>query len=393
MIKTLQHFRLVIGVENLLRRAGAWRRFLPWSMVFGVPQLLRGQNHVDYRFESYNENNDRMMIITHSLYTEQKLADNVTARASLTYDGVSGATPIGTHDSNGHAVLKKIDSDIRDAVDVELETKLGRNTFTPGFAYSKEHDYESYGISLNDAIDFNDKNTVVSFGVAEDLDSVRHKDRITWSPKFSTDAILGVSQILGPNTILNAAFTLGYESGYLDDPYRLAQYIPNNIPGWNPTFFVGAPEHRPDHKTKEVLLTSLTHHFDSLDASLEASYRFYHDSYGVFGHTLELTWHQWLGKHLILEPLFRIYEQSAANFYANTFSLPLSADPAGIHSSDYRLSEFYSLDYGLQGTVLITDNLRITAGYHRYEMRGLDKTTQDMYPQANVYTIGFSVLW
>jgi len=34
------------------------------------------------------------------------------------------------------------------------------------------------------------------------------------------------------------------------------------------------------------------------------------------------------------------------------------------------------------------------AGYHRYEMHGLDSKTQSaMYPKANVYTVGISFLW
>jgi hypothetical protein len=93
----------------------------------------------------------------------------------------------------------------------------------------------------------------------------------------------------------------------------------------------------------------------------------------------------------MVEPLFRFSEQSAASFYTTTFSGPFAwilnpAGPPGFHSSDYRLSEFYTLDYGLQASV-INDH----AGYHRYEMNGLDgKTTADMYPKANVFTVGIS---
>ena len=154
------------------------------------------------------------------------------------------------------------------------------------------------------------------------------------------------------------------------------------------------PERRPSHRNKEILYTSLTQYFETVDASLEGSYRFYNDSYGVLAHTVGLTWHQRLGKHLIVEPLFRVYEQSAASFYSPTFTGPFTTDPAGFHSSDYRLSNFYSLDYGLQITGVINDHLHIVAGYHRYEMNGLDgKTSAAMYPKANVFTIGISILW
>jgi hypothetical protein len=65
-----------------------------------------------------------------------------------------------------------------------------------------------------------------------------------------------------------------------------------------------------------------------------------------------------------------------------------------MYSSDYRLSELYTLDYGLQATFVIDKNTRIIAGYHRFEMRGLDNVTSPaMYPKANVITIGFTILW
>jgi hypothetical protein len=178
----------------------------------------------------------------------------------------------------------------------------------------------------------------------------------------------------------------------LSDPYRLAGYQPTGFP-----FSIGVPERRPSHRNKEVFYTSLTHYFDKVNGSLEGSYRFYNDSFGVIANTVGLTWREWLGKHLIAEPFFRFYEQSAADFYATTFSGPFTINPngpPGFHSSDYRLSEFYSTDTGVQLTGVVNDHLRIIVGYHRYEMHGLDgKTSSAMYPQANVVTAGISFLW
>jgi hypothetical protein len=366
--------------------------FLPLGVACGLPQLLRAEDHVDYRYEYYGEDHNRMQIQTHSVYFEQKLSDAVVAKGEMIYDGISGATPIGTHGSSGEVLTTKVD-DTRWAGNLNLDCKLGNNTLTPGFAYSEESDYQSFGISLSDAMEFNDKNTILQLGASHNFDDVRHGDRITWSRKDSTDVMLGISQLLSPKTVVNAAFTFGYDDGYLDDPYRLAEYHPDIFPtGFN----IGVPEHRPGYRSKEVLQISGTQFFENVNGSLEASYRFHHDSYGIFSHTLGLTWHQHLGKYLLVEPMFRFYEQTAADFYTTTFYGPfvVSNDPPGLHSSDYRLSEFYSLDYGLQATVLINDHVHFTAGYHRYEMRGLDSATDSgMYPKANVFTVGVSFLW
>jgi hypothetical protein len=375
--------------------ARQWRRYLPLGLTFSLARILRAEDHVDYRYEYYDEDGKRMKIETHSVYFEQKLSDAVVAKGELVYDGISGATPNGIL-YQGKASTNPM-WDLRRAANLELDWKVGSHTLTPGFAWSKEHDYLSYGISLSDAIEFNDKNTILQLGISKNLDSVRH-DKTIWSSKDAIEGIIGLSQLLSPKDIFNVAFTFGNDSGYLNDPYRSTGYEVFLSPTFS--FNTGLPERRPSHRNKEILFTSLTHHFDSLDASLEGSYRFYHDSYDIFSHTVGLTWHQWLGKHLMVEPFFRINEQSAASFYNNVNAISFAqylqyynqGNPS-YNSSDYRLSNFYSTDYGLQATVLINDHLRVTAGYHRYEMNGLDKTTSDTYPQANVYSVGLSILW
>jgi hypothetical protein len=367
-----------------------WQNYLPLGLTLALPRLLRAEDQVDYRFEYYAEDNNRMTIQTHSVYFEQKLADTVAIKGEVVYDTISGATPLGTHDTKGNLVLAQVE-DHRYAGNLTLDTQLGNQTLSPGFAYSTERDYVSYGLSLNDAIAFNDKNTILQLGASHNFDNVRHADRTTWSDKEGTEGLIGISQLLSPRTILTAAFTYGNDSGYLSDPYRLAEYHPTFFPtGFN----IGVPEQRPSHRNKEILHTSLTQYFDTVNASLEGSYRFYNDTYGVLAHTVGLTWHQRLGKYVIVEPLFRFYEQSAASFYSTTFNGPTMSGPVGFHSSDYRLSNFYSLDYGLQITGVINDHFHVVAGYHRYEMYGLDgKTSAAMYPKANVYTVGVSILW
>ena len=375
----------------------SWSRWAPLGLGVSLARLLRAEDHVDYRFGYYDEDGKRMKIETHSVYFEQKLIDAVVAKGELVYDGISGATPNGTLDSSGNPKTSPM-WDLRREANLELDCKADNHTLTPGFAWSKEHDYLSYGISLNDAIEFNDKNTILQLGVSHNFDSVRHSDHVTWTGKNSTEGVVGVSQLLSPKDIFNVAFTYGNDSGYLDDAYRVTGYSVALTPTFS--FNAGLPERRPSHRNKEILFTSLTHHFDSLNASLEGSYRFYHDSYDVFANTVGLTWHQWLGKHLMVEPLFRFTEQSAASFYSNINSISYpeylqyyNQENPSYNSSDYRLSNFYSMDYGLQFTVIISDHFRAIAGYHRYEMNGLDNTSADMYPKANVYSVGLSILW
>ena len=359
-----------------------------------VPCLPSGraqaENQLGYRYEYYTEEDDRMTVETHSAYFEQQLSRSTTAKVGLVYDGISGATPTGTYRiSPTSGLIRTVElEDIREAVNAELDQRLANHTITPGFAYSTESDYTSYGISLSDAIDFNQKNTTLQLGLAHNFDSVQRNGNPfpQAQDKDATGVILGLSQLLTPRTILSANFTYGYDSGYLNDPYRQAEFV---YPG-HPLGVVRY-ENRPGYRSKEVLLTSLTQFIEPLNGSIEVAYRFYHDSFDVYAHTASLTWHQWLGKHLMVEPAFRSYQQSSAYFYS-----PLFYDnPANVtyYSADYRLSHFYSLDYGVQATIVLQDHLRVIAGYHRYQMTGLDDTVAAMYPQANIYTVGVSIVW
>ena len=360
------------------------------ALILQCFNAARGENQADYRFEFYAEEDDRMVIKTHTAYFEQQIIDSLTARGELVYDGISGSTPTGTYRvSPMSGLIREVHlEDIRRALHFELDGKLANHSITPGFAYSQESDYTSYGISLSDAIEFNQKNTTFQFGASHNFDSVQRSGNPFPhdQDKNSTEVIFGISQLLSPNTIFSADFTFGYESGFLSDPYRQAEFV-------YPLHTLGVVryENRPSERSKEVFLTSLTQFIDPLNGSLEISYRLYHDSFDVFAHTASLTWHQWLAGRLMLEPAFRLYEQSAASFYAPLFF----DDPANVkhYSADYRLSNFYSLDYGLQATFLIDENMRVIAGYHRYEMVGLDSTVSSMYPSANIYTVGVSFLW
>ena len=373
--------------KTAARHANFARFSLPLGLTLSLPQLLRAEDQVDYRYEYYKEDNNRMTIQTHSVYFEQKATDTITAKGELVYDGISGATPTGGY--NGNKVLTTQLEDNRRAGNLGLDWHLGRQTISPGFSFSNESDYESYGVSLNDAIDFNDKNTTLAFGVSQNFDQVRHADRVTWSDKYSTEAMVGITQLLSPKTTFNATFTFGNDSGYLNDPYRIIDF---SLSGF------AYPEVRPSHRNKEVLFFDLNHFFDCANAAGDVSYRLYHDSYGIIAHTVEATWTQHLGKYVILEPLARFYEQSAADFYHTSVNNLYPGAPFGekptFYSADYRLSNLATVTYGTQITLILKEHFYLDLGYHRYEMFGLDSSTPSAaYPKANIFTVGARFTW
>ena len=392
----------------------------------------RGEDHADYRFEYYSEENGRIQVATQGILFEQMLAPWAKLRGKAVYDSISGATPTGAPAPGGsggggggggdgggggeHATRPKRKGgplqavagatpagggsgssqvplahmrDTRYAGDAAVDLRLANQTVTPDLAYSTETDYQSIGVSLSDAIDFNQKNTTLTLGVSHNFDTVKPKTWPASKPKDSTDLLIGVSQLLNPKTILALDVTYGYDSGYLSDPYRSVVFDSSPTPG---TLY---PENRPGTRTRETVLLSLTHFFDPLNGSGEVSYRLYNDSYGILSHTLGLQWFQRIGRHVILSPLIRYTTQSAANFYATTFpGDPTAGTIPQYYSADYRLSSLSTYTYGLQLTGIINDRFYLDAGFKRYQMVGDDgQTAASAYPTANVYTAGFRYLW
>lgn len=387
--------------KNQLRRVSARCRFSagvkhPWFHLCTAAVLqwfqtgrAAAQDHVDYRFGYYGEENGRIEVSTHSVYFEKKLLESVSAKGEFVYDDISGATPVGVPPKPGTDTVPVTElTDIRRAGNVEFDWHHGVHTLSPQVAYSDESDYTSLGLTLNYALDLNQKNTTLRFGVSQTCDEIQPTFFPSPKHKDSTDVLVGVSQLFSPTTLFTADFTYGTSTGYLSDPYRRIRFD-----GWLPSL-VYLPESRPDHRDREVLLLTLTQFVAPANGSAELAYRFHHDTFGIFSHTAELTWHQKIGDSVTISPLFRYYQQSSADFYHT--SMPGFEDDPGVpqyYSSDYRLSHMETFTYGIQVTAKVTDWLQLDAGYQRYEMCGLDSVTSaSMYPAANIFNVGIR-LW
>ena len=372
---------------------------LAFLLLIAQLQSARGENHADYRYEDYREGNGRMVIQTHAVAFGMKLNSSVEIDGEVVYDAVSGATPNGGIPSAGSRDwLSEIHPDVRKAGNLSVAVAWGANTTTPQLAYSLENDYESLGYSLNHTIDFNEKNTTLAIGTAYTHDKIFASTMAETKDKDSGDFLLGITQLLGPKTVLTANFTFGVANGYLDDPYKGVHipYYPDPLnPDPNAKTF---NEKRPHQRFKQIGYLSLTQFFTPLNASAEGSYRLYRDSYGVVSHTMSLNWYQKIGKHVILSPMLRFVDQSAADFYMtqlpgdytlNDPNDPFYAPLPDRYSSDYRLASLQTITYGIGVTVKVHEHVSLDVGFKHYEMHGKDSVTSaELFPKANVFSIG-----
>jgi hypothetical protein len=317
-------------------------------------------------------------------------------------DAIAGATPSGepAPAPGGQVPLTEM-HDRRKAWNSDLSHQFSRINIDLGYANSRESDYLSNGLSVNTLTDFNAKNTTLLVGVAGSNDQVKVFYQTPPAQKHDRTAIIGVTQLLNPQTSVTLNLTCGRTLGYLNDPYRVVEktlVIPFLPPILLPESWA---ENRPDRRGKWVAFLGLNHAFPAVNGAIDASYRFYHDTFGIHAHTLELAWLQKLfGDHIVLNPGFRFYTQSAADFYYLTLdgtSITPSGtpDPGGnFYSADYRLAQLRTLTYDLKIVWRVTDWLAIDGALGYYSMRGRDGITpQSAFPSAKVITFGSKITW
>ena len=281
--------------------------------------------------------------------------------------------------------------DLRMAVSLSFPVTFPVRTtiqqITPQASYSTESDYDSLGLALDYQIQLNQKNTTLNFSVSQNIDSVRDFTQVNWRSKNGTEYLVGINQLLTPKSYIEADFTFGDEYGYLSDPYRgIMAFLNFPLQQNTPPDAALIPENRPSRRTREIFYTEYTQFIDPFDGSIELSYRFFHDSYGIYANTFEGVWRQNLGRHFVLSPGLRYYRQSAASFYY--VIIPDYNNLPAYYSADYRLSQMETFNISVDLTCKIVKQFYLDLAYSRYIMRGLDGiTSQSAYPSANVFSI------
>ena len=337
----------------------------------------------------YAEGDDRVRDVSATVMTRRDFDDERYLTLDLTVDSLTGASPSGaiaagevqafTRPSGddvyqtpaGEIPLDDSFLDTRYALDVGWTQPFGQfYRLDAGVGFSTEYDYTHLGANLGVTRDFNRRNTTLSAAVAwaqEDIDPVGGaplplalmQDVGNDSSKAGTDSkdvldlLLGVTQVLGPSTVLRVNFSFSDSSGYLTDPYKILSVVDpvtgdtlarTPSPGAAGPDGVYRYEARPDSRSKQGLYAELRHDFAG--KVLGASYRYGTDDWGIDSHTLDARLRWPIGESDYIEPHVRYYTQTAADFYR--FSL-LDGEPLPrFASADARLAELDGVTLGLK---------------------------------------------
>lgn len=352
----------------------------------------------DSGYQTYKESGGRMFIESYYYRGDLFISEDTSFRFQILRDAISGSTPIGTLPGDAtQPFLVEID-DVRTGVVAALSQQIGDHRLELEASNSRESDYLSQGVSLNDRWELNQKNTTLSMGLNFVNDTITVRGTADQNKK-NYDAFLGLSQLLDKNTILSANLTLGYSEGYLNDQYKVIQR--NELFGGIPVTNIYR-ENRPSSRLRAVLQFQGTHFFTDANAALDAIVRLTQDDYGITSQSLQLEWRQGLFNRLELTPFVRYYQQTAADFYHRTLNnLNVGTpqefpDGSGVnYSADYRLSSMATMSLGLKSRLRLSENLSLSATYERYEMTGVggDQAPAQAYPTASMWTFGVTFLF
>ncbi|NOR35642.1 MAG: DUF3570 domain-containing protein [Woeseiaceae bacterium] len=344
----------------------------------------------------YGEDNDRIQDLSLKTLSRRTFVDDRILSLGLTIDALTGATPNGALPQSFPQTFTKpsgkntfttppgefpIDDSFRDtrvAISANWDQPLGRlYAMNVGVSASAEFDYLHLGLNAKLSRDFNNRNTTLSGGFAfasDQLDpvggipdpltqmrNVRDDDDDGNSGRSSTDTkeildlVLGVTQVMSRNFLMQFNYSYSDSSGYLSDPYKILTAIDANgdaiflpqVPGVEGPSHLNYYEHRPDSRSKHSLYAQGKYYMSG--KVLDASYRYMTDDWEIDSHTVDLRLRWPIGDTSYLEPHLRFYTQTAAEFYQISLNGLNDGEPLPEYASaDYRLGDFDALTAGLK---------------------------------------------
>ena len=188
-------------------------------------QSLFALKYVDYR--DWQPGGDRIHVHSPSLYLLKPLSDSLAAEGSLVYDSISGASPL-YHNTLSGASGKGGVTDYRTAGNVKLTKYFDGAAVGVGAAISSERDYLSRALSLDVRVSSDDRNRTYAFGVGGASDDINSTNGIAEGKHRRTvDLLLGVTQALSPEAIVQSNLTWSVGHGYYSDPYKTLDTRPD----------------------------------------------------------------------------------------------------------------------------------------------------------------------
>jgi hypothetical protein len=339
LIESVMRVRAVFGAP-----LGRCLKVLAGLCLVGAPAIagVLPEDRADAMYHNYSGGG--ITIQGPSVLVRKKIGDNFSLSANYYEDMISSASIDVKLSASPYKEKRKQES-------FSVDYLHGKSTYTAGYIHSSEPDYKSDTAYYSVSQDMFGDLTTVSLGYRRGWDNVYRdiKDaatgRIENDPTFHQRAdhrgySLALSQILTRNAILNLNYEAITDQGYLASPYRKIRYFDPTVPG---KAFTLADQIYPGTRTSNAASGTLKY-FLPYRAAVSGQYRYFRDTWGIVGHTVEVDYTQPAFGHWIFDGSVRFYRQNAATFYSDLFP---RANYSNFMARDRELAAFHSLTLGV----------------------------------------------
>ena len=360
----------LLSATATVSEAGSLGTSIPWQ--------------VDTALYAYKESDGRVGATEPMFFAHRTDAYDRTVSIHGSFDAVSGASPTGAVPDPLHPSIP-MDPNFKDH-----RISLGGGYDRPwgldrrlswGGGFSTEGDFTSFSGNTAVSRDLNNKNTTLSAGVGLELDIISpnggaptammspsaQQTTTVCTTSASTGKVscsngagsknrtvlsgmLGVTQVVTRRWLSQFNVTLETGSGYYSDPYKVVSVVTSS---GIPSADTYVPEGRPDARTRTGLYWQHKIHPFSQDV-IDVSYRWYRDNWGITSGTWDLKYRFEIGDNFYIEPHWRRYQQSAADFYrpwlleGSDYSSTTHQAAMAYASADSRLGEFSAKTIGIK---------------------------------------------
>lgn len=377
---------------------------------------------VDTAILYYNET-DRVSAVESAVSISKNLGGDKILSGKITMDSLSGSSHNGAAISDyeqtftspsgeetytiapGDVPLDPNFEDDRNSFSLQMSQPLTRvMNLEYGAAYSSEYDYKSLSVNASLMRDFNQRNTTLSAGFSYAQDEINPRDGLPVlyslmsdntksgsDTKNTIDLLMGVTQVINRNTIMQFNYGFGNSTGYHNDPYKIVSIVSDATNAPLDYLF----ENRPDSRTKHSLYWQTKHHFDQ--DMVDLSLRLMADDWGVSSQTLDMHYRWNISDNNYLEPHVRYYTQSAADFYKEKISNEgLTAEQLATQyqnegrdvTADYRLGNMDATTIGVKWGARLFGTHQLTSRIELYQQSG-DSKVSDV--DAIIFQVGYGL--
>jgi len=311
--------------------------------------MADGQIDVDFLFNYYQQDGEHspvtggigdedMDVLSPVILVSWKVNEDWTLRTDLGVDGITSAS-VDAIDDNVSSASRQ---DSRAYATVTGSRPLGTSTVSLTGGFSSEYDYQSFMAGAGWSRDFNRRNTNLSANLRMYADTVELYDidgvKRGEDDRDSLDLTLGLTQVLGPKTLLTVELYGAQQDGFLSTPFHEVILTDGDR----------VAERLPDSRRRTALGLGLNHAFSDRVVP-RVRYRLYDDDWGIQAQSVELEPRFRLGETTggggsWIYPILRWHTQTGSDY----FGLPGVFDLEDRYfTADRDLSELTSEKYGL----------------------------------------------